>query len=119
MISVVVPPPSTGFRVTANEAQGCVITGDVLSLGCLAQIISNVVSVALTFLGLTTLVFLIIGAVKYVTSSGDPKAIQTAQKTMTFAIIGAVIVLGSFILINVITTALSLPNPVVNFSIFQ
>lgn len=107
------------FTVVSNPGQGCVITGDALSLGCISQIVLNIVSIALTFLGLTTLVFLVFGAIKFVISSGDPKAIESAQKTMTFAIIGAVVVLGSFVLINIVTKALNLPNPVVNFSIFQ
>lgn len=121
--AVIVPPPPS-FTITQDVTfgGGCQtsINGfDALSLACAAQIVSNLVSLTLTFLGLVTLVFLLWGAIRFVISSGDPKAITSAQNTMTYAIIGAVVVLGSFILVNIVTTTLNIPNPAVNFSIFN
>ena len=93
--------------------------GAVMSLGCLAQIVMSVIGWALTFLGLVTIIVLLFGAIKYVTSSGDPKAIQGAQKTMTYAVIGALVVILSFLLIQAVTNALGLPNIITNFTIYQ
>jgi len=105
------------------NAPGCTTTigsyTDVPSLGCLANTVSNIINYALGILGAVTLLMLMWGAVKFVISSGDPKAIQSAQKTMTYAVIGAVFVLGSFILVNVVLTALGLPNALTNFSFYQ
>lgn len=114
----IVPPQPVPFSITPNPSEGCVIIGDVPSLGCISQIVGNIINVAFTFLGLVTLVFLAWGAIKYIMSAGDPKAIQTAQKTMTYAVIGAVIVIGSFILVNIVTQALGLPNIAQTFSIY-
>ena len=100
--------------------QGCVfLNGDVPSLGCLAQIIVNIINFAFVFLGAVTILILLFGAIKFITSAGDPKAIQGAQKTMTYAIVGAIVVLASFIIINIFTTALGLPSLLQNFSIYQ
>lgn len=102
-----------------NVAQGCVfLNGDVPSLGCLAQIVTSIINLAFTFLGAVLLLLLMWGAVKFIISRGDPKGIGEAQKTMTYAVIGAVVVLGSFILINVVTTALDLPNILTGFRIY-
>ena len=118
---VVTPPITTPFEVVERTSEGCLTNKSgysALSLGCFSQIIVHFIGLAFQFLGLVTLVFLLWGAIKFVISSGDPKAIQSAKNTMTYAIIGAIIVLGSFILISVITTALNIPNPALDFSIY-
>ncbi len=108
-----------------NLAQGCQLkpdsfsgSADIPSLGCLAQIVVSVIELAFAFLGAVLLLLLMWGAVKFIISRGDPKGIQEAQKTMTYAVIGAVVVLGSFILINIVTTALGLPNILTGFQIY-
>lgn len=101
-------------------ATGCVLkNGNIPSLGCLAQIITNIIGLAFMFLGAVTVLLLMWGAVKFIISSGDPKAIQGAQKTIEFAIIGAVVVILSFVLVNIVTTALGLPNILTNFTFYQ
>lgn len=107
--------------------QGCVLSpelnptgkADIPSLACLGQIVTNVIGIAFLFLGAVTVLFLLWGAIRFVISRGDPKGIQEAQKTMTYAIIGAVVVLGAFILINMVTTAFGLPNILTSFTFYQ
>lgn len=89
-----------------------------LSLGCLGQIVVNIIELLLTLVGAVTLLFLIFGAIKFVVSRGDPKAIEGAQKMMTYAIIGAVLVLVSFMIINVVSTAFGYPNLLHQFNVF-
>lgn len=113
-------------KIVADGA-GCVLgpTGsavnDVPSLACLAQVVINIINFAFMFLGVVTLLMLLFGSIKYITSGGDPKALQGAQKTITYALIGAVVVMLSFVLINVVTTALGLSssNILSNFSFYQ
>lgn len=101
------------------DSAGNNIGSDIPTLTCLEEIISNVVGKTLLFLGLVTIVFLFVGAIKFVTSSGDPKGIETAKKTMTYAIIGAVVVIGSFILIEIVLKALNLPDLLTGFTLVQ
>lgn len=105
--------------IAPRASEGCAITDTVVSLGCLSQIVANLVTVSLMFLGLITLLFLLWGAFQFVISKGDPKAIEKARGVMTYAVIGAALVLGSFVLLNVVFTALNVPNPITNFSFFQ
>ncbi|MCL4397867.1 pilin [Patescibacteria group bacterium] len=106
-------------------SQGCIFTGqsvgsnDIPSLGCLAQVIVSVINWAFVFLGAVTLLMLLWGAIRFVTSGGDPKAVQGAQKTITYAIVGIIVVLGAYVIVSVITTALGLPNPLQNFRLYQ
>lgn len=116
---VLIPPAFANYDINQPGCSQIGANNDVPSLACLAQTIANVIGIAFLFLGFITLVFLLLGAIKFITSRGDPKAIQGAQKTMTYAIIGAVLILLSFAIINIITTALGFPNILTTFTFFQ
>ena len=113
--------PDVACKGYAN-IPGCTCTGpngDVPSVGCFAGVVVNVINTALIFLGAVTLIFLLVGALRLVVSRGDPKALEAAQKTMTFAVVGVILVLGSFIIINIITSSLGLGNILTNFTVYQ
>lgn len=71
----------------------------IANLGCLFQ---NLVRSFLTFAGIVLFVFLLVGGFKYITSGGDPKAIDAAQKTITYAIGGLIVILLSFLVLVLI-----------------
>lgn len=78
------------------------IVNDVPTLSCLPAVFGNVVNAALIFAGVVALILVILSGIKFITSSGDPKQVEGAKKTMTFAIIGLVIILLSFLIIKII-----------------
>ena len=114
--------PHPAFALTAagpGAAPGCVLkNGDVPSLGCLAVVISNVIGIMLTFVGAAALIYLLYGSILFVISRGDPKAIEKAKKTMTYAIFGVLAVFGIFIATAILSTAIGIPNPLQNFSLY-
>lgn len=78
-------------------------TGDkVATLGCIPVLFQNIVNGALLFVGLVTIVLIVFSGYKFITSQGDAKQIEGARNTLTYAIIGLVIILFSFFIINVI-----------------
>lgn len=94
-------------------------TSGAMTLNCLEDILYGVLYKALFFLGAIGLLMLIYGAIKFIISKGDPKGIQSAQKTMTYAIFGIGTVILTFLVINLVTGALGLPNILTNFSFYQ
>lgn len=58
--------------------------------------------------GIVAFVFLLIGGFKYLTSSGDEDALEQAQKTITYAAIGLLVVLGSWLLLDVLGQTLNI-----------
>ncbi len=52
--------------------------------------------------GAVAVLFIVIGGVKLVTSVGNPKRLEDAKKTLTYAIIGLVAVLLSTVILNII-----------------
>ncbi len=75
----------------------------VATLACIPIIIKNVINAALVFAGVVTLILVIFSAFQYTTSKGDQAKIDTAKKTMTYAILGLVIVLMSFFIVTLIS----------------
>lgn len=88
--------------VSAQEwAKDCMVNG-VATLRCIPDLFSNVVNAALMFVGTVAIIMLIYGGVKFINSGGDQKQTGEARKILTFAILGVILVLGSFFIINTI-----------------
>ena len=69
----------------------------------LGTVFSNVVSYALGFAGIVLFVLLLVGGFKFITSGGDPKAVESARKTITSAIAGLIIILVSYLILVLIS----------------
>lgn len=76
-------------------------TGQV-TLDCISVVFQNLVSAAFVFVSLVALVFVIVAGIKFTLSGGDPKQVEGARKTLTYAIIGLLLVLLSVFLLNLI-----------------
>lgn len=87
--------------VHAQSWGGCVVNG-VATLRCIPIVFSNIVNAALIFAGSVAVILLIYAGIRFVMSGGDPKQTQQARQIITYAIIGLVIVLGSFGIIYLI-----------------
>jgi hypothetical protein len=83
----------------------------------LQLVFGNVVKIALAAAGVVLFVLLIIGGLKYITSGGDPKAAESAQKTITYAIGGLLLILASFLILELIRTITGVD--VTNFIVTQ
>ena len=84
------------------------------NLGCLFE---RIVSYALGFAGIVLFILLIIGGFRYITSGGDPKAVEGARKTLTSAVTGLVLVLVSFIIMLLISAITGVDVTVFNISL--
>jgi hypothetical protein len=92
----IVQDPSGG-RLAQNFAGGDnSITG----------IIITIVQIALALAGLIAILFLIIGGFRYVTAGGNEEASESAKKTILNSIIGIVVIILSYVILQVIENAL-------------
>ena len=69
--------------------------------------IQKIVTFGITFLFITAtllaLFFLIYGGIKWITSGGDKAGVESARKIVTYAVIGLVVVLASYIVLSFVT----------------
>lgn len=75
---------------------------EVATLNCIGPLFQNIIGVALSLAGVVALFFIILSGFKFMTSGGDPKQVEGARSTLTYAVIGLLVVLFSFFIINVI-----------------
>ena len=68
----------------------------------LRQYILNVLNFTLTFLGLIAVVFIIYAGFLYVTSGGDDGNMEKAKKIILYAIIGILVILAAFAIVNTV-----------------
>ncbi len=84
------PPEAEGY------AEGITKTGSA------REFIVNVTNFVLGFLGLAAVIVIIYGGILYVTAAGEEERAGKGKKSITYAIIGLIIVLMSYALVNTI-----------------
>lgn len=75
-------------------------TGDITSV---ENFIQNVIQALVGLAGLVAAGFFVVGGFGYITSSGNPESLDRAKKTLFYSAIGLAIVLGAFVISNIVT----------------
>ena len=80
---------------------GCVVE-NVATLECLVCIFETLINVAIRLAGIISFVMILVGGFRFVVAGDDPKKVEGAWHTITYAIMGLVLViLAWFILLFV------------------
>lgn len=77
-------------------------SGDAAQLSELEDVFGNVVFVVLGFAGVLLFITLVMGGLKYITAGSDQKAAASARQTITYAILGFVLVAMALLIIRII-----------------
>jgi len=62
--------------------------------------IKTVVNTLLLILGAVAVVTIIVSGIRYTTSHGDPGAVKSAQGTLWYSVIGLIVALASYAIVN-------------------
>ncbi len=81
----------------------------VPQIGQLVSVFNNVVGAALSFSAVILLVLLASAGIQYMTSGGDPKATEVAQKRITYAFGGLILLLVSYLILVLIENITGAP----------
>ncbi len=81
-----------------------IIDKKVATLDCIPIVFSNVLNFIFGFSAIAALFFVLLAGFKFMTSGGDAKQVEGARKTLTYAIIGLIVVLASYAIIKLIAT---------------
>jgi lysylphosphatidylglycerol synthetase-like protein (DUF2156 family) len=65
--------------------------------------LTNIIQIMVTLAGLVSVAFFVWGGFRYMTSSGNPEALDGAKKTVLYSGVGLAIALGAYVLMNIIT----------------
>ena len=72
--------------------------------GNLDQSIINIINAVIGVLGLVAVVVIILGGVQYMTSTGDAGKVKKAKDTILYGVIGLVICILAFAIVNFVIT---------------
>lgn len=95
---------------------GCVSDDGVATVQGIGCLLANVLSVFLTVLGIAGFIMIIYAAFNMMVMGGNSQATEKSKNTITFAIIGIILALSSFIIINLIASFTGI-EIIKNFSI--
>lgn len=98
----------TGGAVAATAASAQVALADAVQVpnpitkGDLGGVLSGVVNALLIFAAAVAVLFLIIGGFRYVVSTGNPDQVESAKKTILYAILGLIIIFVAYVLVTLL-----------------
>ena len=108
---LVVPVVSVSSAVVAgaqtlqegvDSAEGVgAASGDSLDPGGL---VTTIVNWALWFVGVLSVIMLIWGGIRYATSAGDSNKVTAAKNTILYAVIGLVVAIFAYAIVNFVIT---------------
>lgn len=88
-------------------------------LSDLETVFGNLVTSIISFGAIVLFLMLLSGGFKYLNSGGDAKSVEVAQKTLTYAIGGVVLLAGSFLVLRIIGTFTGTDAIITNFKVFK
>ena len=91
----------TGTAAASSSDAICGATGQ----GEFEAIMTNIINTILIVLGMIAVIMIIVGGIRYTTSNGDSSQIQSAKNTIMYAVIGLVVAILSFAIVNFVIGA--------------
>jgi len=74
------------------------------------KIITPIINTLLFILGAISVIMIIVAGIRYTTSGGDASSVTAAKNTLLYSIIGLVVAILAFAIVNFVVTALK-PKP--------
>jgi hypothetical protein len=97
----------TTFAAVARVENG---ENGFATLDQLNKVFANILSAVSTAAGFGVLIMFIRGGIAYITAQGDPKAVSTARSTLTWAIIGLVVIISAYLIISLLVGFFEIPG---------
>jgi amino acid transporter len=89
------------YAIESNNLAGA--GGDIPILRGLEDIFRDSLSLAIPLAGIILFMVLLFGGFRYITSGSDPGKVESARKTITYAIFGIILFALSYLIIAFIT----------------
>jgi len=70
------------------------------------SVITDVINVALWAIGILSVIMLIFGGIRYTVSGGDSNKVTSAKNTILYAVIGIVVAMLAYAIVNFVLTEL-------------
>lgn len=95
---------SVAYADTTSKVKEGVSAVNVGSSTDLPGFIKAVIGVLLFIVGAVSVIMIIVGGIRYVTSNGDQAHVKAAKDTILYAVIGLIVALLAYAIVNFVTT---------------
>lgn len=105
----VMAPAVVGASAKTQLCQGATGTNTCTKAGeqnNLKVVITNVVNILLFIVGAVSVIMIVVGGLRYVTSGGDNSAVSGAKNTILYAVVGVVVAFMAYAIVNFVVNQL-------------
>lgn len=103
---VVLPlAPTAVFADTAKIQEGIDAAGGDGGGPTIQESIKNIANILLFIIGAVAVIFIIYGGFRYTTSGGDASSTKAAKDTIFYAVIGLMVAIFAFAIVNFVVTS--------------
>lgn len=113
LLGLAAAPLASSGTVSAAPARDAVCDGVSSAsgeAGCdgsgLSTLIKNVINILLFIIGTIAVIMIIVGGIRYATSGGDQAQVTAAKNTILYSVVGVVVALMAFAIVNFVIGAL-------------
>ena len=93
-------------KISVTEGVDCAKSKDQSAcLFCQNGIFQTITNVLLFLIGAISVIMLIVGGIRYVLSGGDSTAVTAAKNTILYAVIGIIVALLAYAIVNFVVTS--------------
>lgn len=93
------------------------VTDEANTLGDFGEVFLRILGALIPVGGIILFIMIIFGGFSFITSSGDPRKTEAAKATITYAIIGIVVLASAFLIVQVISNFAGVPA-ILNFQVY-
>ena len=93
--------PTGSERATAPTLAGCNVKED----SSLMPTVKTIIDVIIGVLGIVAVIAIVLGGVQYTLSTGDPGRIKRAKDTILYGIIGLVVAILAYAIVNFVLSS--------------
>ena len=99
-----------GKKSTSGDLTGCTSGNNAIkndsNKNDLMQTVNTIINVVIGVIGFVAVVVIILGGVQYTTSAGDPGKVKKAKDTILYGIVGLVVALLAFAIVNFVLSSI-------------
>ena len=91
-------------QIQTRKWEGVCVNNEVATIQGVQCLIANLLSIAVTVVGMVGFIMIIIGAFKFLLSGSSSKGTEEGRNTIGFAIIGLVVALSAYFILNIVAS---------------
>lgn len=99
--------PSVAYADSSSVQGGVDAAKGDLSGVALNTSVTNIINLIIFSTGIIAVVVIIIGGIRYVVSQGDEKSIEGAKNTILYAVVGLIVAVLAYAIVNFVLTGLT------------